>query len=1122
MYRLAVCILIIHLRNRKLKFRTPFCLDKNTLAIWKLNDYLERRFKHLNELNQNNELSKIEFIFHISAKTISVNNKVPCSPSAKREITTILEYESAEKDMPNFYMKNDLQLTHKSIRSVEREAFEYFLNVKVLNLHNNRIWKLMAGSLDLLVNLEQLDLSACQMIEIDSKVFDKLDNLISLVLYDNYFNELSKDAFSMLNRLEWLSLNNNFIDLIELDADLFKNLVNLKHLILRSNRITRLSNQNSIGLSILKTAGFRQLRSLDLSVNMIEWLDAESFYDLAKLKELFLTMNNIQRIDSDAFYDLADLKSIDLSYNLLKSVQTSWFRNQRSLLHLYLSHNFIRRLESGCFSQLTELRSLGLNSNYIESIDEDECLFENNSNLFQLDLSANRIRSIAKSNALNKLPRLNELRLSDNPIVLVEDYAFQTLGKLECLVMNSCQLSSLNKRIFHGLAYVEKLHLSSNKIETIEDFTFQNLTCLKELLLGSNLIKTLNRNTFNGLFRLAHLDLSSNLIEKLPYSTNPNIIDSAIECAFKDLNELKRLNLSKNKLEAIEGNMFLGLNKLDDLDLSNNRINRIEESCLVNLTKLTRLNLNDNQLVSIDQPVGVLRPLISLKHLSIKSNKLRSLKYDSLCKLENLALLDLSHNELENLDDHLFKSVVHLQKLFLNSNRLSCLSQNLFGSNEYDLPSIDTINLSENKLTEIKEFTFQSLINLQMLQLEMNQLTSVDQNAFIGMRNLERLILSKNSIPSFETGTFDYLTRLETLKVDNNKLHHFQIGLLKRLPKLKYLSFENSKMTNLSDFLQCGVDANQQLQMNTPFILDASFNSVYQLTGLNRHFPFLFNCYLQNNSLSRLEVSDFIELRFLYKLDLSFNQLESLDDERIFENLKSIEKINLSNNNLKSLNRNIFLNLYELKQLDLSQNLLTTLDDGLFRTLVNLEELHLKGNKFERLNVKELFASTKQLIELDLSNNQLDNRSFGERVFHFKSCPLRLERLDLSSNRLSDLGFVRNLHKLDKGLFSNNQIRSVPDEGVFDKLKHLKEIDLSQNRLRRVTKRTFAFSLTWTLESLKLSNNELEMIEEGAFDHLRKRRHLDLTGNGRVNTQKFLLENIKNRKIEINNSDSED
>ncbi|XP_073498916.1 leucine-rich repeat-containing protein 53 [Phyllobates terribilis] len=162
-----------------------------------------------------------------------------------------------------------------------------------------------------------------------------------------------------------------------------------------------------------------------------------------------------------------------------------------------------------------------------------------------------------------------------------------------------------------------------------------------------------------------------------------------------------------------------------------------------------------------------------------------------------------------------------------------------------------------------------------------------------------------------------------------------------------------------------------------------------------------------------------------------------------FSHLVELTLLRLSGNKIKKIQNGAFTNLTKLQTLVLDNNRIssTSITNGTFFPLQNLETLQLNRNNFGSID-GTWFGSTKRLIRLEISKNQITNLthdSLGSNILH------HLQHLDLSSN------FISFIH-----------------EGTFRSLQQLKELDLSKNRL---TKLPDVFSFLPHLTLLNLGNN---------------------------------------------------
>lgn len=118
----------------------------------------------------------------------------------------------------------------------------------------------------------------------------------------------------------------------------------------------------------------------------------------------------------------------------------------------------------------------------------------------------------------------------------------------------------------------------------------------------------------------------------------------------------------------------------------------------------------------------------------------------------------------------------------------------------------------------------------------------------------------------------------------------------------------------------------------------------------------------------------------LYELDLSHNNLQSLD-RHIFEHTPNLTRLNLSFNPFKVLDNPTSLALASatsLQSLDLSYAGIKTIPNLIFENLTSLKYLNLAGNEFTRLP-DSFYLIGRNLLYLNLANNLFSN--FNEQSF---------------------------------------------------------------------------------------------------------------------------------------------
>ncbi|KAH0694056.1 hypothetical protein KY285_021153 [Solanum tuberosum] len=259
--------------------------------------------------------------------------------------------------------------------------------------------------------------------------------------------------------------------------------------------------------------------------------------------------------------------------------------------------------------------------------------------------------------------------------------------------------------------------------------------------------------------------------------------------------------------------------------------------------------------------------------------------------------------------------------------------------------------------------------------------------------------------------------------------------------------------------------------------------------------------YFHSNQLSGLIPSELGNLKNLNDMELSHNNLTSSIPTTL-SNLTELKILYIHSNQLSGLIPRELGNMKNLNVLELQENQLTGPIPASFGNLRNLQFLYLCENKLSGSIPKEL-AYLDDLVDLIISENQfsghlpehlcqggklenfqmnsnkltgpfidLSDKDFhGELSNNWGKCEnlidLHVARVNISGSIPPEIGNVKGLLGLD--LSSNNLIGQIPKE--FGKLRSLVNFFLQNNRISGNIPEELG-SLT-KLESLDLSDNRL-------------------------------------------------
>lgn len=213
--------------------------------------------------------------------------------------------------------------------------------------------------------------------------------------------------------------------------------------------------------------------------------------------------------------------------------------------------------------------------------------------------------------------------------------------------------------------------------------------------------------------------------------------------------------------------------------------------------------------------------------------------------------------------------------------------------------------------------------------------------------------------------------------------------------------------------------------------------------------------------LNRLEVSDFENAKSLEIFNVSQNEIDHLK-ANTFRNAKSLQKLDLSYNKIDYIPSNVFQGLINLTSIDFSNNRIVNLMPGTFVGLNSLEQLRLNNNKIIDGIACFTFNNSSKLQLLDMSNNMLESIS-GDFL---SNCIPRMQYLDISRNRLKDFRIAESSRHMTALNLSNNSLQ------ILNITFKVSTIDISRNSIYQLDIKYPEELLTLQMASNFLNNFE--------------------------------------------------
>lgn len=560
---------------------------------------------------------------------------------------------------------------------------------------------------------------------------------------------------------------------------------------------------------------------------------------------------------------------------------------------------------------------------------------------------------------------------------------------------------------------MEELAISRCKLDSLPPGSLASLSRLRQLEV----------TTHNGDWAALAMDVAegslSASLERVSLAYNN--IWTLPPRAFCGPAALHHLNLSHNRLQDVLELGFADQQVLDalSLNMSNTSFSN-HSSGFVTMDEevgggdgcghaLQELILDHNNLVRL--PAGSFRTLGGLRELHLRNNDIRLIASEAFRGMAALQVLYLSSNHIIALQNATFFENVALERIYLNNNSLSALNSGVFNG----LNELQVLDLSYNKLylDSSHDDLFQGLRRLVILDMSRNALTTITQLLLRDLTSLQRLDLSHNTIQSLEDDSFTSLSNLYALDLSHNLILSLSDSSLRGLVGLSLLYLTNNSL----------------IEMHSHAL---------------RHSSNLKEVFLGDNRL--MAISTALEnLSFLKVLDVSRNEIVSIQPF-LFGGLGNLEFLNISHNKMNGISQGSFAGLVSLKVLDLTGNQIRTLSEASFDGVPGMRHLTLAKNELSDIN--GVFAGLEHLQTLDVSQNNI-------RMFDYAFIPRQLIQLDLKKNKIQKLGNFFKVHSvltLEVLDASFNAIRRLTEVSLPDTVR---KVILHNNNISRILPNTF-------------------------------------------------------------------
>ncbi|KAM8756384.1 leucine-rich repeats and immunoglobulin-like domains protein 1 [Acanthopagrus schlegelii] len=370
------------------------------------------------------------------------------------------------------------------------------------------------------------------------------------------------------------------------------------------------------------------------------------------------------------------------------------------------------------------------------------------------------------------------------------------------------------------------------------------------------------------------------------------------------------------------------------LNLGHNKLTTISVDAFDNLPNLRELRLDHNELTSIPDLGQAASKIVSLY---LHHNKIRSIDGRRTRELVSVETLDLCNNDITELRGHCFPAGLQIRDLYLSNNKISVLE---LGALDHLGSTLQVLRLSRNRISQIPVRAFQ-LPRLTQLELNRNRIRQVEGLTFQGLSSLEVLKLQRNSISKLTDGAFWDLAKMKVLHLDYNSLTEVNSGSLYGLTSLQQLFLSNNSIARIN---ADGWKFCQKLRE-----LNLSYNNLTRLDeGSLAVLGDLHTLRLGHNSISHITEGAFRGLKAVRNLELDHNDISGTieDTNGAFSGLDSLNKLTLFGNKIKSVAKKAFSGLETLEHLNLGDNAIRSIQPDAFSKMKNLKTLLIQSDSF--------------------------------------------------------------------------------------------------------------------------------------------------------------------------------
>ncbi|XP_063915843.1 leucine-rich repeat-containing protein 4B-like [Zophobas morio] len=242
----------------------------------------------------------------------------------------------------------EISIEGQNLTTLKEGTFNDLLQLKILKIQDCGLEDIQDGTFNNLPNLQVLNLNHNVLRTIHRDTFKDL-SITRLYLACNAIESFEKDAFHDIKYLEVLDLSQNRLK--NLHSHMFKGTTFLRQVNFSFNKLERIPHECFLHGFVNIITG--QDSYIDLSDNLLTYLNEKSLEGIYNIKNLYLQNNVLEQINSNVFDAISYIEDVNFENNNLTTLSNSILNHLKSTKYVRLSGNpwncnFVKKFDQWC------------------------------------------------------------------------------------------------------------------------------------------------------------------------------------------------------------------------------------------------------------------------------------------------------------------------------------------------------------------------------------------------------------------------------------------------------------------------------------------------------------------------------------------------------------------------------------------------------------------------------------------------------------------------------------------------------------------------------------------------------------------------------------------------------